>query len=321
MFKGVARFAVYLIVFIPLIVIAVLITKQIQYAFDLRKAVVSGSGAKLPYADLEQIMATNELSTRSFFLIFICFLMILCGLLIILRGTESAFVTSKETKVKYSIRTVYPGLFIAIAGCLLLAYSIYKSSQLQFDTTAQLIEVKTKANQQYAYNSDAIASVYQEDLDTTTTIEAIRQATLAKTYPVSLPKPLQAPKIITPATPVVFKPIEVKEDDEPEENTIDVSADDIAWANELALRSVAFGYFPTKDEIQQYTDISRNAGNNGTGLRLNEDLRWAYSLLLKTKKGYEPTPFELERYESVIGNSVQKTPKKAKKAEVKLANH
>jgi hypothetical protein len=320
MFKGVARFAVYLVIFIPLIVAAVLITKQIQYAFDLRTSVLKESGGRLPYSDLEQIMATNELSTRSFFLIFICFLMILCGLLIILRGTESAFVTSKETKVKYSIRTVYPGLFIAAGGCLLLAYSIYKSSQLQFNTTAQIIDLKTQAAA-----PTTVADVYQADLDTTTTIEAVRRATMQKFYPVTVPPsvtaPVQAQRSVPVVSPMGFQQQVTEDADEPIDNNIDVSADDVAWANELALRSVVHGYFPTRDENQQYADIANNAGKNGTGLHVNEELRWAYGLLLKTKKGYEPTSWELERYEAVIGSTLHKDNKKAKKVDIKVANH
>ena len=44
-----------------------------------------------------------------------------------------------------------------------------------------------------------------------------------------------------------------------------------------------------------------NAAREGASARtLNEPLRWAYQLLQRTQRGYQPSQAELERYEAVI---------------------
>lgn len=292
MFKGVTRSAVYLILSIPLIVIAVLITKQVQYAFNLHKAFIDNG--KFPADNVQQLMLTNELSTRSFFLIFICFLMILCGILIVLKGTENAFNTSKDSKVIYALKTAYPGLIMAIVGCLLLAYSIYKSSELQFNTTNQLIQLKnlvTQNNIPTQTNNILPEKDLKEDTPILDRVNKIPQ------YGIDASKSGKNNIIKTVAAKTTL-PEKVQDDDEPLTN------DDIKWANQLAIESIAYGYTPNKYDNNKYALIVKKLHTDITGKKINANLEWAYNLLQKTQKGYQPSAEELDKYEVVVTKSI-----------------
>ena len=190
---GLARIIVYILLIVPLLVISLLVTRQVQFAFDLRKEAISVKGPANAALDLQQVMANSELSTRSFFLIFICFLMILFGLLIIFRGTEYAFSHSKEPRVKYSLRIAYPGLIMAIIGCLVLAYSVYKTSEVQRASTRQLLGVQPESGQPMKA-ADLI--IYQPGTDTGS-VTAIEETVVAK----AAPGPVQQEEpVVAPAT-------------------------------------------------------------------------------------------------------------------------
>ena len=311
MSKGVARVAIYLLLTIPLIVIGILISKQIQYAYELRKDFVEGNKLQFSASDTQQIMAASELSTRSFFLIFICFLMILCGLLITLRGTESAFSISKETKVRYSLRTAYPGVAMAIFGCLLLAYSIYKSAQLQQITTHQVLNMaalkqKAKIKQIDSVQSNDIV-VFEPGIDTAGALIADDDVA-----------PIDPPFVETVKTEKEVKhepgkhrvqPVAVQEAPVklPGFNEAAVSEDDVRWANQLASRSIAYGYSPSKSDNRRYNSIMRGIDKGGNNSRMNGELRWAFDLLKRTQSGYQPSSQELQRYESAISQQLRST--------------
>src|SRR5690606_37348946 len=132
MFKDIRRIAVYVLVCIPLFIITFLVTRQIQYAFEVKKAFTTTRDIDVNFSVLQQLVALNEQSTKTFFLAFACLLMILCGIIIVLKATDDALSFTKERRVRYSLRTVYPGAAMAITGCVLLTYSVYHSTQVNF---------------------------------------------------------------------------------------------------------------------------------------------------------------------------------------------
>lgn len=300
--KGIARVVLYLLLIVPLVVVSTLIIKQIQFALDLRRDMIEGTRFKMSFADMQQIMASNELATRSFFLSFFCFLMILCGLLIILKATENAFVNSKEAKVKYSLRTAYPGVVIAVFGCVFLAFSIYSSSESHFLTTRELVTVQTTDSiGRHSQNVTTDDIVYQAIADTTRDLAAERLSAISE--------PLKEEGVETTLTEK-SKPARSQqslvEEAEPPMQVITMPTDaDISWANNLALRSVVFNYYPTASDKARYTSIRRYleySQEPDTGW--DRDLHWAFGLLQRTQKGYSPSDGELKRFESVIGTRI-----------------
>jgi len=232
---------------------------------------------------MKQILAASESSTRSFFLVFVCFLMIMCGLLIALRSTESTFNGSNDKKVKYSLRTVYPGIVMATLGCLLLAYSVYKSSQLQLIGAHQLITLTNRLDKvtNIASNKNV---VYQADLDTNQRLQ--RPATIKEQKNVESVQDAKSAALT--ANTAGLTPL------------ADLTAEDIRWANQLAKRAIKFGYYPTKADNDRYNSILKKPAGT-VGLTLHTDLQWAFRLLQKTQGGYQPTTKELHRYEDIVG--------------------
>lgn len=298
--KGIARVVLYLLLVVPLLVVSILIVKQIQFAFDLRRDMAEGTRLKMSFSGMQQIMAANELATRSFFLSFFCFLMILCGLLITLKATENAFTTTKETRVKYSLRTAYPGLIMAILGCVLLAFSVYRTSEIQFITTRELVKVQVADSlnfQQATVNTDDI--VYQAPSDTATDTVHASVATAA-------PLVEQTPSVPAHEEPKKAMPQKTAKETIPNLKKVVPPTDaDILWANNLALRTVAFGYYPTVSDKARYTTILCSlVYSQESGSRWDRELHWAFKLLQKTQKGYSPSDGELKRFESIIGARV-----------------
>jgi hypothetical protein len=289
MFKGLARFIVYSLLCIPLIIVAVLILRQVQYAFNLRTSFLKTENHG-SYLNAQQAMAANELSTKTFFLIFVCFLMILCGLFLILRGTDNAFYFSKETRVRYSLKTAYPGVIMAIAGSTLLAYSIYQSQQQQVNITQQLQLLL--ARQSIAPVENGVV-VYQKDLDTSVAREA--QNTVAETLPdAELPEERDNTDINPVAAVVSVHPAATT-----------ILPEEIDWVNQLASRSVAFGYDPSNEDFDAYNDISSRVKKSAQVRGLNVELQWAFGLLQRTKSGYQPTDREMNRYESIVTDQLR----------------
>ena len=281
MSKNAARAAAYLLLCIPLIVVAVLIIRQIEFAFNLRKAYIDSS--LIPYSDVQQVIAANEITTRSFFLIFICFLMILFGLLIILRGTENALQITKEVKARYSLKATYPGMIMAVAGCLFLAYAVYKSSQLQFQTTAQL--VKLKANSPVAVSTPDSPNSQKNDDPKITKPEGELSENKIRKDMVSNAAAQTSNLPVSYTSSMEKNPVTEKE---------------MNWAEQLALKSVVYNYSPTNYEKETYSKIVNRILAKDNKTALNEDIHWAFSFLLKTKNGYQPSPEELNKYEEIV---------------------
>jgi len=290
MSKGIARFIVYSLLCVPLIIVAVLILRQVQYAFNLRDSLLSTAN-QASYFNVQQAMAANELSTRTFFLIFVCFLMILCGLFLLLRGTDNAFHFSKEVKVRYSLRTAYPGAVIAIAGSTLLAYSIYQSQRQQVNITQQLQLLLTSRSQPPVENKETV-QVHNAIADTVKNDMADSAKGLLAGQPT---KEEPTDSIIAHVPEVASLP-----------TVATILPEEIDWANQLASRSIAFGYDPTNEDFKAYNDIVAK-GRKGakSGERLDNDLQWAFLLLQRTKDGYQPTDKEMSRYESVVTNQLR----------------
>ncbi|HTM66881.1 MAG TPA: hypothetical protein VL093_11205 [Flavipsychrobacter sp.] len=294
MFKGIARFIVYSLLCVPLIIVAVLILKQVQYAFNLRDSLLSPAN-QASYFNVQQAMAANELSTRTFFLIFICFLMILCGLFLLLRGTDNAFHFSKDVKVRYSLKTAYPGAVIAIAGSTLLAYSIYQSQRQQVNITQQLQLLLTSRSQPPVENKETVHvhnagmdTVKNDVADSAKVLLTVEQQEEEKSD-IGIAPVLEAASVPTVAT---------------------ILPEEIDWANQLASRSVAFGYDPTNEDFKAYNDIiARRRNGDKRGGRLDNDLQWAFLLLQRTKGGYQPTDREMSRYESVVTDQLREKDK------------
>lgn len=79
---------------------------------------------------------------------------------------------------------------------------------------------------------------------------------------------------------------------------------DIEWANRYQRNVTIYGYNGTKKEEARYGKVRRYYEKHDGNI-MNDDLKWAYSFLEKTKNGYEPKPGELQQYENVIQRNIQ----------------
>lgn len=296
MFKGVARITLYVLICVPLFVFAFLITRQIQSSFRLRDSLTQSSSGRLPLADLQDLMAANELFTRSFFAIFFCFLMILCGLLITLKGTGNALRIARDHRVRYSLKTAYPGVVMSIAGCLLLTLSLYKSAQTNFETNKQLVALNQpdpirSSQPVIPIGVDSVASTLTEAENTTSPGETSVLQT-------SVPIP----------TEVKQKSRHFSQPDESNTPPMPVSAEEVNWANQLAVRAITNGYTIRKGEKLKYLQIVARTDKDPVA-RIDLQLNWAFMFLMKTESGYQPSGEELDRYEEVVTRYVSGSPK------------
>jgi len=295
MFKGIARAAVYLLLIVPLVVVTVLTTKHIQFAYDLRQRFVEAGNVQKGTPDMQQIMAANELSTRSFFLVFICFVMILCGLLITLKSTENAFAASEESKVKYSLRTAYPGIIMAIFGCLLLAYSVYQSSELQLSSTRQLMLLQRGGRSaDTLYTKENNASILQ----------TVRQHVADTLQPSVKPADIQTDVY---KNEVLWNDRAVVQDpafNTGQGKTNAVTPEDMRWATRLARQAIRDGLYPKAADNRRYNDIIRRLQTEQRSVSLDPELQWAFGLLRKAHGGYQPTAGEWQRYERIVGDQI-----------------
>ncbi len=82
-----------------------------------------------------------------------------------------------------------------------------------------------------------------------------------------------------------------------------VTSADMKWLWQFQRNVIIFGHIPDKEEERRYNHIyNMHLKNNQQPF--NEDLHWAYTFLMKTKNGYNPSAGELTRYESIVGNNI-----------------
>ncbi len=288
MFKDIRRITVYVLVCIPLFVITFLVTKQIQYAFEVKKAFATRD-LDVDFSFLQQLAALNESSTKTFFLAFVCLLMILCGIIIILKATDDALSFTKERKVRYSLKTVYPGSAVAIAGCLLLTYAVYHSAQESVKNGISLGEHQSLSQ------GAKTAGLTQSGSIRGMTTGPKHQDELAKSKWKNADSNTFQNKIDEVSVG------EVQKDGLADDHAKQVSEKEVRWAVELANRSIIHGNLPTKAERNRYLGIVNHLGGP------TNSVHWAFQLLLRTDKGYQPSQAELEKYEMVVMQQLKRS--------------
>lgn len=282
MFKDIRRITVYVLVCIPLFVITFLVTRQIQYAFEVKKAITTTRDLDVNVSVLQRLVAINEHSTKTFFLAFICLLMILCGIIIVLKATDDALSFTKERKVRYSLKTVYPGAVMAIAGCLLLTYSVYHSTHVNY--TNALPEVK---HQNLSQKSKTGGVTRQDSIITLKVSQNLQQDN-------GISPRSNSAEIKLDNTIGEISAGTAHEDRRAEWHARRFSESEVRWASELANRSIIHGNLPTRPERSKYLEIVENFGGS------HSSVHWAFQLLLRADQGYQPTEAELKKYEMVV---------------------
>jgi len=91
---------------------------------------------------------------------------------------------------------------------------------------------------------------------------------------------------------------------QPEAPLRTITRADLAWAENFQRNVTIYGYVPTVTEQKRFAQIVHFNNASGTNM-LNGELTWAYRFLEKTKKGYEPKPGEMQRYEDIIRRSLK----------------
>jgi uncharacterized membrane protein len=291
MSKNATRAAVYLLLGIPLIVIAILVTRQIDFAFNFRKTYMDHSA--LGSEHLQQILLANELTTRSFFLIFICFLLLISGLLIIFRGHENALKLSKDPSVRSSLKTTYPGVVMAILGCIILGYAVYNSSRIQFQTAQNLMRLKVPGSSNPLPEKKGLGEEEKE----TGTDENV-SAVVTKEVQTQGPSQIKyqgtkenLPEEYIPRTSTSGNKL---------------SPEEIQWSENLAKKALLYNLQPSPRELENYQRIRNQSGGV---LKLhpnrNQEIHWAFQFFLRTRQGYEPDKEELARYEAIVHKCFQ----------------
>ncbi|HRO43231.1 MAG TPA: hypothetical protein PL009_10380 [Flavipsychrobacter sp.] len=83
-----------------------------------------------------------------------------------------------------------------------------------------------------------------------------------------------------------------------------IMASDVAWAEQFQRNVTIYGYVPTSAEEARYNRI-RSIYEKDNGGAINTELNWAYSFLQKTKRGYEPKPGEMRRFEEIVHRNIK----------------
>ncbi|MBS1782307.1 MAG: hypothetical protein JSS78_04520 [Bacteroidetes bacterium] len=86
-----------------------------------------------------------------------------------------------------------------------------------------------------------------------------------------------------------------KKSNESSSSNAPITPADVAWAGDFQRNVIVSGYNPTKSEEQRYSHVLKEGEKE-----MNSNLSWAYQFLQKTKKGYQPTIQELQRFETVV---------------------
>jgi hypothetical protein len=142
MYRGRANAVVYFFLCLSILIIGILVYKQIQFSYVLKETVAGSDRSYFSVKALKEILAMNQVSLRTFFFTFVCFLIVLVSLLIVLQSTEKAYKLTNESNVRYTIKMTYPGIVLAVIGCFFLALSIYRSSDLQINASNRLVDQK-----------------------------------------------------------------------------------------------------------------------------------------------------------------------------------
>ena len=132
MLRGIERILTYLIMGVVVVFAIVFLVKQVGLTTDLKDSLVQAKQAGFAMGDLKKITELHQSSARVFFLSFFSFILLLIGVVIIIRGVEKAYdISEVKEKVRYHLRSTTPGVILVVLGTFLLAFSIYKTSNLE----------------------------------------------------------------------------------------------------------------------------------------------------------------------------------------------
>lgn len=273
MFNGKEKWLVYLCLMLALAINAILIIKQLQYTYNLRMMYLTGERTNLPVPTHQQVMLINEAFSKTFFLIFFCFWMILFGTLIFFTQSERVYRSERADEVKLLWKATAPGIAMIAVGAIILAYSISRYS----NTRLQLASNDQDRSHEYIMEKKLPAppdTIIQEPVK---------------------PKPQHNPvvhKHKQPVKTIVVKKVEKEEEPQKEYN---ISPKDVNWANQLATRTLKYGYYPTRGDNKRYEQISNSLERTGDTDVLSDDKSWSLQLIRKMQQGYQPTEAEMQR--------------------------
>jgi|GEM_PF-2090156 len=141
MLRGIERILTYLIMGVVVVFAIVFLVKQVGLTTDLKESLVQAKQAGFAIGDLKKITELHQSSARVFFLSFFSFILLLIGVVIIIRGVEKAYdISEVKEKVRYHLRSTTPGVILVVLGTFLLAFSIYRSSNLETVYAAKLVD-------------------------------------------------------------------------------------------------------------------------------------------------------------------------------------
>jgi hypothetical protein len=293
---------------------------------------------------LQRAAGMGESGLRNSFIVIFCFLTALVGLILILQASSKVLRTAGEAMTRPRIRRPYAGITLASLGFLFLAVSLMKSTGFNASDLAnsrkdisparivkqepkQLRQEPISVQQETAAATMPVtepltpgnASPPLVDADNNSeTISGATTASVARTEPATA----SGTKPADVAVPERKQFAEVRKGNAaPTTSTTaiakstTVSLKEKQWMLQLQKKAAIYGRYPSAAEMVKYNHIQERlnreemmnpevAGSLPGRSVLNRDLSWAFELLRRTRKGYQPSQEELSRYEKVVSSQI-----------------
>lgn len=323
MFKGKEKWFIYSSIVLAMLVLSVLIVKQLQFAYNLRVQYFQGEGPGISFADHQEIMWLSDSFSKTFFLIFFCFWMILFGALILFTQAERVYKEHAVAETKIFWKAVAPGVLLIISGTLVMAFSLfqYKSARTAYAklTTADSTQKKSADIVDISHQPSAL-------IDPEAPQEVVKEKSAKEPLVTVAQTEDSAPRTITtlpadkkehslvqqPTVKLQPKPVasEVPESEEGAStvqtvkskavSTSKISEEDIQWAEYFADQVVMYGHEPAPTEVKRFKQIYEQLKVSAQHHVAPQDMLWAVHFMLKLKGGYNPNPAEMSKYEEVV---------------------
>lgn len=336
MFKGREKWVIYTSIIIALVVLSVLIVRQLQYAYNLRMMYLRGETAGFPVPDYQHIMLMNETFSKTFFLIFFCFWVILFGALILFTQADKVHQQHGVEKTRVLWRAISPGLVMVVAGTLILAFAIYQHRDLKFSMPLSMQDLRipdAKMTWQPLQKDTATIALISPDEDTiVVTKAATAQAANAVQVKPPAPQPKKAEAVRRPSRQrtlrrhreVAAAPVQQQQTDRTthtaqpvqqlspapatfERENTPVTPEELRWADQLADKVVIFGHTPSGPENSRYLAIyNRMLEDKDSSFALT-DKHWAFGFAQKLQRGYQPLKSEMTRFEEIAYENAKRT--------------
>ncbi len=335
MLRGTEKWVTYFVLAIVFILGVLFLARQIGVTTDLKQGLAQAKASGIMSGDLQRISGLHNASAKVFFLSFLAFCLLLIGVVIILRGVQRAYdISEVKEKVRHHLKSTTPGIVMVVLSAFLLAFSSYRIAYIEtlyssllldynnYKIAVQGMKTISPGLQDPVVDTVAVSllkngekkrktglpGIYEQNTIAPPPPEKITSKHYAETK--TMPKEQRQGSTKSAAISARTKSVSLSSGSAGRKSSPDADKNkrltegDIRWAKHFQRKVILLGYVPPATERARY-DRMRNLFEREEYQKLmDNELKWAYNFLEKTRKGYEPEPGEMYRFEDIVNRNV-----------------